>query len=165
MQVGSGTASSRISGDNNNYIASTVIPDFSTVSTMWKGLNSSTNVSNSGITTPTLTQTSKESDKKNFEKLQSGLDIIKNIDIYKYNLKSEEDTTKKHIGFVIGDNYNYSEEVTSNKNDGVDIYSFVAVCCKAIQEQQEQIENQSNLIQSLIERIENLEKGANNEEN
>lgn len=124
-----------------------------------------TEITPDGITTPTLTQTSLESEKKNFNKLENALDIIKDIDIYKYNLKAEEDDTKKHIGFVIGDKFKYSEEVTSNKNDGVDIYSFVAVCCKAIQEQQEQIEKQDNLIQSLIERIENLEKGANNEEN
>ena len=119
--------------------------------------NSRTIIYPDKIVTPTVTQTSKESEKKNFEELQNGIDIIKDIDIYKYNLKSEEDTTKKHIGFVIGNNYNYSKEVTSNNNDGVDIYSFVAVCCKAIQEQQEQIESQNNLIQSLIERIEKLE--------
>lgn len=87
-----------------------------------------------GITTPILTQTSLEESKKNFEKLESGLSIIKDIDIYKYNLKSEEDNTKKHIGFVIGDEYKYSKEVTSSNNEGVDIYSFVAICCKAIQE-------------------------------
>lgn len=114
-------------------------------------------IQNGKIDTSTLTQRSLEIAKKNFEKLQSGLDIIKNIDIYKYNLKSEDDNTKKHIGFVIGDNYKYSKEVTSDNNDGVDIYSFVAVCCKAIQEQQEQIEQQNNLIQSLVERIEKLE--------
>ena len=112
-------------------------------------ISQSTYVRNSGITTPTVTQTSKESEKKNFEKLDSGLDIIKDIDIYKYNLKSEEDITKKHIGFVIGDNYNYSEEVTSNNNDGADIYSFVSVCCKAIQEQQEEIEELKKEIEKL----------------
>ena len=58
---------------------------------------------------------------------------------------------------MIGDKYNYSKEVTSNKNDGVELYSFVSVCCKAIQEHQEQIEQQNNLIQSLVERIEKLE--------
>ena len=79
-----------------------------------------------------------------------------NIDIYKYNLKSEEDSTKKHIGFVIGDKYNYSKEITSAENDGADIYSFVSVCCKAIQEQQEEIE-------ILKEKINKLKKGEKNE--
>lgn len=93
-----------------------------------------------GIKTPNVTQTSLESQKKNFEKYQNALDTIKNIDIYKYNLKSESDNSKKHIGFVIGDNYKYSEEVTSRENDGADIYSFVSLCCQAIKEQQEEIE-------------------------
>ena len=97
-------------------------------------------------------QSSLESKKKNFEKLENGLGIIKNIDIYKYNMKTDEDNDKKHIGFVIGDKYNYSKEITSKENDGVDIYSFVSVCCKAIQEQQEQIAQ-------LQERIERLESG------
>jgi polyhydroxyalkanoate synthesis regulator phasin len=114
--------------------------------------NGDTRVKSSGITTPEVIQTSKEEDKKNFEKLNKGLDIIKNIDIYKYNLKLENDDEKKHIGFVIGDKYNYSKEVTSKNNDGVDIYSFVSVCCKAIQEQQEQIEE-------LKEKINKLEGG------
>ena len=87
-----------------------------------------------------LTQTSQEKYKKNFEKLENALEIIKNTNIYKYNLKTQDDNEKKHIGFVIGDNYKYSKEITSEKNDGVDIYSMVSVCFKAIQEQQEQIE-------------------------
>ena len=102
--------------------------------------NGSTIVRASGITTPTMTQTSLESEKKNFEKLKNALDIIKTIDIYKYNLKTENDKDKKHIGFVIGDKYNYSKEVTSLDNTGVDNYSFTSLCCKAIQEQQKQIE-------------------------
>ena len=104
--------------------------------------NNSSDVSPDGINTPILNQTSLEKDKKNFEKMQdNALDIIKDIDIYKYNLKFEDDTNKKHIGFVIGDKYNYSKEVTSTKNDGVDIYSFISLCCKAIQEMQQEIEN------------------------
>lgn len=132
--------------ENNNF-------QFSLVS---RNLEKVTNITAEGIVTPTLEQTSLATKKKNFEKLQDALEILKQIDIYKYNLKGEEDS-KKHIGFVIGDKYNYSKEVTSNKNDGVDLYSFVSVCCKAIQEQQEQIEQQNNLIQSLVERIEKLE--------
>ncbi len=100
----------------------------------------STVVRGEGIRTPNVTQTSLESQKKNFEKYTNALETLKNIDIYKYNLKSEKDGSKKHIGFVIGDNYNYSEEITSRENDGADIYSFVSLCCQAIKEQQEEIE-------------------------
>ncbi len=106
-------------------------------------------IKNTGITTPVLTQTSKAEEKKNFEKLDNALDIVKATDIYKYHLKNEKDTSKKHIGFVIGDNYNYSEEITSKNNDGVDIYSMVSVCMKAIQEQQETIESLQKEIKEL----------------
>lgn len=109
-----------------------------------------TDILGTGITTPKLTQTSLESQKKNFEKMQNNaLNIIRNIDIYKYNLKNEEDTDKKHIGFVIGDNYKYSKEVTSLDNTGVDTYSFISLCCKAIQEQQEIIEQLENKIKEM----------------
>ena len=97
-----------------------------------------------------VVQSSLEKKKKNFEKLQNALDIIKNIDIYKYHMKEDKDTDKKHIGFVIGDKFNYSKEVTSKNNDGVDIYALASVCCKAIQEQQ-------NIIEQLQEKIKRLE--------
>lgn len=105
-----------------------------------EGIGGNTTITNNYIKTPTLTQTSKEDLKKNFEKLKNALDIVKQTDIYKYNLKSEEDGTKKHIGFVIGDKYNYAEELTSINNDGADIYSLASVCLQAIKEQQEEIE-------------------------
>lgn len=105
-----------------------------------------------GITTPKLTQTSLAEQKKNFEKMQDGaVDVLKNIDIYKYNLKCEKDTDKKHIGFVIGDKYNYSKEVTSLDNKGVDNYSFTSLCCKAIQELSQQVESLQNEIKILKE--------------
>ena len=40
-------------------------------------------------------------------------DFLKNFHLYNYNYKGESDKDKKHIGIVIGDNYNYSKEVTS----------------------------------------------------
>lgn len=92
-----------------------------------------------------------ENKKKNFEKLENALDIIKKVDIYKYNFKSERDTDKKHIGFVIGDNYKYSKELTSKENDGADIYSLASCCLQAIKEQQEIIENLQNEIKELKE--------------
>lgn len=98
------------------------------------------------VTASVYNNYSMEELKKNFEKYTNALDVIKNIDIYKYNYKNEKDGTKKHIGFIIGDNYNYSKEITSKNNDGVDIYSFISLCCQAIKEQQEEIEELKNKI-------------------
>lgn len=104
-------------------------------------ISSETKIDAYKVMSPIISQISLEKYKKNFEKLQdNALETIKNIDIYKYNLKSEKDTDKKHIGFVIGDNYNYSKEVTSIDNQGVDNYSFTSLCCKAIQELSQQVE-------------------------
>lgn len=89
------------------------------------------------ITCVSLTQTSKAEEKKDFEKYEGALKEIENIDIYKYRMKKEDD--KKHIGFVIGDDFKYSKEVTNQNNDGVDVYSFVSLCCQAIKELQEEI--------------------------
>lgn len=102
------------------------------------------------ISAPKITQTSLEEKKKNFEKMKDdALEIINGIDIYRYNLKTENDKDKKHIGFVIGEKYNYSKEVTSLDNTGVDNYSFTSLCCKAIQEQQKQIEELKKEIEKL----------------
>lgn len=98
-----------------------------------------TSIEPSGIITPTVTQTSKEEYKKNFEKLVNAKEILENTDIYKYNLKSDKNTDKKHIGFVIGDKFNYSKEITSKDNNGVDIYSMVSVLWQVVKEQEEEI--------------------------
>lgn len=102
---------------------------------------------NSGnITCISLTQTSLAEKKKNFEKLDNALDIVKGTDIYKYNLKDEKETDKKHIGFVIGENFNYRKEITSQKNDSAELYSMISVLWKAVQEQQEEIEELRKLV-------------------
>ncbi len=113
--------------------------------------NGTTWVKASGITTPTLTQTSKAESKKNFEKftLEEAKEILNNTDIYKYNLKTQDDKDKKHIGFVIGDDYNYSEEITSEKNDGANIYSMTSVLYTVVKEQQKQIEELHKEINEL----------------
>lgn len=108
--------------------------------------------STGNITCVSLTQTSQEDKKKNFEKLENGLDIIKNTDIYKYNFKTEEDNDKKHIGLVIGNKYKYSEELTNKDNTGVDTYAMVSVCFKAIQEQQKMIEDLQKQIKKLTQK-------------
>lgn len=113
--------------------------------------NGTTWVKASGITTPTLTQTSKAESKKNFEKftLEEAKEILNNTDIYKYNLKTQDNKGKKHIGFVIGDDYNYSEKITSEKNDGANIYSMTSVLYTVVKEQQKQIEELHKKINEL----------------
>ena len=71
------------------------------------------------ISSPIITQTSLERKKKNFEKLEdNAIETIKNIDIYKYNLKTEKDTDKKHLGFSsngLAENKDNSDEKTMQK--------------------------------------------------
>lgn len=86
--------------------------------------------------------------KKNFEKLTNAKDILKQVDIYKYNFKDENDDDKKHIGFVIGDNFNYSKEITSNENSGVELYSMVSVLWQVVKEQQEEINELKEMIKN-----------------
>lgn len=106
---------------------------------------------------------SREENKSNIEKFsKNAIEIIKNTDIYEFNYKAEKEGTKKHLGFVIGENYNYAKEITAednkNKETGVDIYSMISVAYKAIQEQQEMINKQNKIIEELTTRVNNLEQ-------
>lgn len=112
----------------------------------WEHLGVNTFIGANGCFSPEFTQTSLESKKKNFELADNCLDIIKDIDIYKFHLKSDSDDSKKRYGFVIGDNYKYRKELTDKDNKGVNLYSFISICCKAIQEQQKEIEELKKVI-------------------
>lgn len=88
--------------------------------------------------------------KKNVEKFdKKALDIVKNTDIYEYNYKREDDTTKKHIGAIIGEDYNCSDEIISSNNEGIDIYSMTSILWKAVQEQQKEIEQLKKELKEL----------------
>lgn len=119
--------------------------------------NGTTSLAGAGITTPKLTQTSLESIKKNITKFaKNATDIINNSDIYEYNLKSDADTDKKMIGFVIGDNYKTPDEVIDKDGQAVELYSAIGILWKGFQERQSKIDK----IDKLEERILQLEKEA-----
>lgn len=104
-----------------------------------------------------LTQTSLEQHKKNIEKFSNALEEIKKTDIYQYNWKLESDDKKKHLGFVIGKNFNYSHLITAENEEGneigVDNYSMTSLCLQAIKEQQVIIENLETKINTLMKGI------------
>lgn len=136
----------------NGYSITTQIRNSDKPEMKFIGLNNTT-ITSDEITTPTLTQTSKESKKKNIVKYnEKALDIVKASEIYEYNFKSENDTDKKHIGFVIGDEgneYKTPEQVISNDREGIESYSMTSILWKAMQEQQiiiEQLQNELNIL-------------------
>ena len=114
-----------------------------------------------------VTSISKLEMKKNIQKYsQKALDEIKNTDIYYYNYKEDGENCKKRVGAIIGENYKCSKEIIGSEGKGIDTYSMISLSYKAIQEQQEIIENlqkqnkqKDEMIQNLIKRIEKLEEG------
>ena len=103
-----------------------------------------------GIITPSVQQTSLESIKKNILHYDdNALEMILNSRIYSYNLKSEKDTDKKHIGFVIGDKYKTPKEIMNNEENAIELYSAIGVLWKGIQEQQKKIEELENKVKEV----------------
>ena len=99
-----------------------------------------------------LVQTSKKEKKKYIKRTdKKAVELIRKSDICQYQLKGEKPTGYRHYGLVIGENYNCPNEVISESGKGVEIYSMVALAWKAIQEQQEIIENLEKRIKELEE--------------
>lgn len=97
--------------------------------------NYTTTISETSIITPTVTQTSLKSKKKNIKKLNiNALELVKEADICEYNFKGEKKGDKKHIGLVIGEGYNCPEQVISQDGQGVEQYSLTSLLYKAVQE-------------------------------
>lgn len=137
--------------------------------TAYKGIN----CTDGYVSGKAFINNSREETKKNIKRYtDNAIKIIKDTDIYKFNYKTDNSTSKESIGFVIGDKYKYSKELTAvdenGKEIGANTYNMISIAYKAIQEQQEQIEElqakdkqKDELIQSLIQRIETLEKEVN----
>lgn len=92
------------------------------------------------IQTPRVNQTSLKYIKKNISKFtKNATNIISSSEIYEYNLKSDKDTDKKMIGFVIGGNYKTPAEIISIDGKAVELYSAIGILWKGFQEQEEKI--------------------------
>lgn len=108
--------------------------------------------SSGNIKCVSLTQTSLADSKKNFKLYSNALEELNKIDIYKYNFKTEKNTDKKHLGFVIGNEYKYSSLITSvdenNIENGVDVYSMTSLCLQSIKELNDKISKLESEVQN-----------------
>ena len=135
--------------------------------TAYKGIN----CTDGYVSGKAFINNSREETKKNIKRYtDNAIKIIKDTDIYKFNYKTDNSTSKESIGFVIGDKYKYSKELTAvdenGKEIGANTYNMISIAYKAIQEQQEQIlelqkkdKQKDEIITELIARIEKLEGG------
>lgn len=104
-----------------------------------------------------ISQFSLEELKKNIVKLnENAIDIVNNSELYIFNYKEENDTDKKHIGFVIGEKYKTPKQIISKDNKGIDLANMSAILWKAIQE----LAQKNELLEKRIELLEKEEKNG-----
>ena len=96
--------------------------------------------------------------KKNIKKLdKSAIDIIRNSNIYEYELKAETDGFK-HYGFVIDEeNLDVPEEIMSQDKTGINLYGLGSINWKGTQELIEKQEKSEKRIEELENKIIKLE--------
>lgn len=97
-----------------------------------------------GIKCADISNTSNYKTKCNIKKVAYGLEEVLATEVYSYNLKHDNSRTK--YGFVVGnrDSYKTSSKIItydqeSGEEVGIDLYSALALCYKAIQELNERI--------------------------
>lgn len=96
-----------------------------------------------------LSHSSKAEYKKNINKLENNLNLIKNCDVYSYLFKEENEDSRLHLGLVIGEGYNTPKEVLNKEENGIDFFNMCAIMWGSIKEQQEIIENLKKEIKIL----------------
>ena len=148
----SGVGSFIVSNNLGDSISLNVFNDTSNSATIAvSGGGSNSYVTSNSVISSQFINNSRESQKKDIKKYKNNaIELVKNSDIYEYRYKEEEG--KKHIGFVIGDlggEYRTPDEVISTDGNGIDTYTMISILWKAVQEQQEQIEELKKEINKL----------------
>lgn len=124
-----------------------------------KNLVNVTNGTNSSKIEPTKMQSqafnnnSLEELKKNIEKQENVMDIVKNSEIYKFNYKDENKDDKKHIGFIIGKKYKTPEALLNKEKNAIDIYSMASINWKCTQEILEELKNTKEELEELKKEV------------
>ena len=110
----------------------------------------------------TFSQVSDRRLKDNIENTKYGLETILKLEPVDYILKSNG---QAKIGFIAQDVkplvpeaiHGIEGDIEKRENLSISYTTIIPILTKAIQEQQQQLETQQNLIQSLLERLETLE--------
>ena len=111
-------------------------------------------------------QYSVEEMKKNISETNlRALDIINQSILYEYNWKTENNTDKKHLGFIIGKGYKTPKEILTNDNKNINLYDMSSLNWKATQELLEIINKQNQEIEKLKEKINTFEDIIKNNKN
>ena len=144
---------SRRSGSSDYGLGSIGIFDNNSYITFLRADGNRSEVVANEMTAESFNRLSLESLKTNIEKYEdNAIELIKNNNVYQYNFKTEKNNAKKHIGFIIPDNggdYKTPDEVIGQSGKGIDTYSMTSILWKAVQEQQEQIEQMKKEIEEL----------------
>lgn len=103
-----------------------------------------------------FTNRSLEKYKDNIEPIGPMLDVVKNSDIYKYNLKNELEEGKEidRFGMVIGEGRKTPKEVIAldkeGNPEGIDIYAMASVLWKAVQELSAKVDDLERQLEGVI---------------
>lgn len=154
----------------NNSIKAGNLPNFDTNISFVTGSSISIGLQfKDGSSVYVYTDSSDKNMKKNIRKSsKNALDKIKKIKHREFDWKMND--SHQEIGYIAQEmkkidssfvHYRSFKDKDNKEHEDwqINTLSVLATATKAIQEQQEQIENQNNLIQSLIKRIEKLEGG------
>ena len=102
--------------------------------------------------------------KKDITSYNYGLEALKELTPYKYHYLDNKSSDRLSVGFMAQDVLKvYPEAVYTNTDKegkefySIDYQSFSVLSIKAIQEQQQVINNQQKTIDDLVKRIEKLE--------
>jgi len=104
-----------------------------------------------------FTPRSLEEYKENINLLEDAISIVKDSEIYSYNLKNSIDKTFKNFGFIIGKKRNTPIDVVGFLGKGIDLYSMASINWKATQELIEKVEQQEIFVCNQQQKIDDLE--------
>lgn len=123
-----------------------------------QGTSNSSSMTSNSVNSQAFNNNSLKEMKKNIEIFEPNIvEILENSEIYEFNYNDEQDTDKKHIGFVIGEEYKTPDEVLSNDKKSVDLYSMTSILWKHNKNLEERLKESEKAIKKMQELLQQME--------